>query len=200
MLTTGALRCRVAGGADHHAGLGEARVALGLGDAEVGEDHPAALGDQHVAGLDVAVEHPLRVGRAQRPQQVGPDLGDQARRERTLLLDHLLQGARLDELHDDPGAAVLDDGVVDGGDRGVADAGGRTTLADHPFPKFGALRLAEPGLLTDLLDRHLTAEGTVVGPPHGAHRPPADWRDQLITVREHARLLFRHEKKIAIPP
>ena len=45
---------------------GDGGVALDLGDAEVGEQDPAVLTQQDVAGLDVAVQDPGGVRGAQR--------------------------------------------------------------------------------------------------------------------------------------
>ena len=135
----------------------------------------------------------LPVGGGQRAEQVQADLGDEPGRQRALLVDHLLQGSGLDQLHDDPRAAVHDDRVVHGGDRRVGDPGGDTPLADHAFPQFSALFLAQTRILADLLDGDVTAEEAVVSPPDSAHRAPAQGDDQLVSVGEQPRLLFRHE-------
>src|SRR4051812_12225909 len=61
LVPTGPLRRDVGGGADEHAGGGDGRVALDLGDTEVGEHDPAVLGNQHVGRLHVPVQNALAV-------------------------------------------------------------------------------------------------------------------------------------------
>ena len=67
------LRAEVVDAAHGHAGHRQLRVRERLGDAEVGDLDPAAGAQQHVAGLDVAVDDAARVRRVER---VGDLLGD----------------------------------------------------------------------------------------------------------------------------
>jgi hypothetical protein len=193
------LRRGVARGPDHHAGLGEVAVAGRLGDAEVGEHDAAGVGEQHVARLDVAVEDALGVGGAQRAEQVDADLRDEPGRQRALLLDDLLEGAALDQLHDDPGKAVHHDGVVHGGDRGMVEARGEARLTDHAFAQLGLLLGGEPRVPADLFHRHLAPERPVPGTPDRAHGSSAEGGRQLVAVGEQPRVLFRHEYEDSPP-
>ena len=69
----------VLGRADHQAGLREVGVLDRLGDAEVGDLHPAVAAQQDVGGLHVAVHEPGAVGGVER---LG-DLGGERRRPAT---------------------------------------------------------------------------------------------------------------------
>nr|WP_245653127.1 hypothetical protein [Herbidospora sakaeratensis] len=146
------------------------------------------MGDQHVARLHVAVQDVGRVGGAQGAQQVGADLGDQAGRERAVLVHDLFEGAALDEFHDDPRHAADLDGVEDRRDGGVVDARGGAAFADHAFAEFGALLLGQPGILADLLDRHVTPQRPVDGTPDGAHRAAPEGRYQFVALGQQPAL------------
>ncbi|MEZ4409528.1 MAG: hypothetical protein R3A52_24105 [Polyangiales bacterium] len=91
-------------GRAHHA---EARVGLvdHLGEAEVGELHVAEARDQHVAGLEVAVQHPAQVGVLERAADLQRDHRGDVGRERSALAAaaQLREGPPLDELHHDEG-------------------------------------------------------------------------------------------------
>ena len=80
----------VAGGADEHAGLGEPGGVDGLRDAEVDEDR-LAVQDQHVAGLEVAVDHPDGVHGGERRRHPMGDPSSAGSAMRAVLLDDLVQ-------------------------------------------------------------------------------------------------------------
>jgi hypothetical protein len=128
-------RCRGPLGGDvrrrpeQQAGGGDGRVAGAGGDAEVGEHHPAVVAHHHVGRLHVAVHDPLRVRRLQRAEQRQADLRRARRVERALGRDDVREGARLDQLHDEVGRAVVLDDVVDGHRARVVQAGGGPRLA-----------------------------------------------------------------------
>jgi hypothetical protein len=111
------------------AGLRDRRVALRPRDAEVGE-HRSFLADEHVARFDVAVQDPRLVRDGERAHHPQPDLGHTPRLERPVLLDHLVEGARGDQLHDDPGPVVLRDDVVDGDDARVGQPCGQSCFPE----------------------------------------------------------------------
>ena len=111
-LSSGALRGHVGGGAEDDAGGRQRRVAGHGGDAEVGEHGTAVGRDQHVARLHVAVHDALRMGGLQRGQDSEADLGDPVRRQRPVVAQDLAEAAGLEQLHHDPGPAVLLDDVV----------------------------------------------------------------------------------------
>ena len=66
--------------ADEVAGLGQARLVGALGQSEVGEERVVAAADQHVLGLDVAVDQADAVRRVERLGDRRQDLQRPARR------------------------------------------------------------------------------------------------------------------------
>ncbi|MBB3728151.1 hypothetical protein FHR33_004011 [Nonomuraea dietziae] len=72
---------------------------------------------------------PHPVHRAQRRDEVHRDAGDLHGREWAAFEDRLLEGGALGEVDDQPGAPVLDDHLVDGLDRGVAEPCDESDLA-----------------------------------------------------------------------
>ncbi len=117
------------GRADHQALLGQRGLALLPGDAEVGEHHPAALGQEDVARLDVAVLQALGVGHAEGLQHVGPDPGGMRGRHGAELAYGLGQRAAPQQLHDQPRPVLLDHDVVQRHDAGMAQPRGGLRLA-----------------------------------------------------------------------
>ena len=105
-----------AGVALDHADLGAAHAPLGLGDAEVGELHLAAVGDQHVARRDVAMDDvlgravlgALRVREGQRVEDLVHDVEGRGDVEGTADLRDVL----LDDLAQIPPVDVLEREVV----------------------------------------------------------------------------------------
>ncbi len=179
------------GGAREVAGRGEGRLVGHRGDAEVGQDDPAVLGEQDVLGLHVTVEHPGGVRRAERAEDLGADARDRAGIEGTVRADDLAERAGADQLHDDPGPAVLLDDVVDDDHRRMVEAPGGPRLADRAPVEGHAVFLADR-VVEDLLDRDRAVEEVVVGPPDHAHAATADRLQQVISAGDPALRLRGH--------
>ncbi|GAA2379464.1 hypothetical protein GCM10010404_39830 [Nonomuraea africana] len=99
------------------------------GDAEPRQHGPSRGREDDGGRLDVAVDDPHPVRRAQRREQVHRDAGDLHRGKGMAFEDGLLEGGTLGKVDDQPGTAVLDDHLVDGLDRGVAESGDQADLA-----------------------------------------------------------------------
>ncbi|GAA3418744.1 hypothetical protein GCM10018952_55500 [Streptosporangium vulgare] len=116
---------------------------------------------------------PGGVGVAERVEHPDADLGGLDHRQRAALPHGLLQRPGADQLHHDPGAAVLLDDVVNGDDAGVAEPGRRTGLAQHPPVGSLGARVVESVGEDQLLDRDVPVEQDVVRVPHHAHAATA---------------------------
>ena len=125
----------VLGRADEGAGLGERGGARDLGDTEVGEDDPVgAVLEKHVRGLDVPVQHPGGMGRAEGAQQGDADPGGLVGVDGAVLGDAVGERAAVDQLHDDVRAFVVLDNIVHDDDVRVAQLGDRARLTQGAVP------------------------------------------------------------------
>jgi hypothetical protein len=156
-----------------------------LGEPEVAQED--ALGgparDQHVGGLDVAVEEPARVGEVERRA----DLRDDARGARGLeppvARDQRLQVGALDPAHGDVELAVLLARVVDGDDVGVVERGDRAQLALEALAVVGL----EGVVGRDQLERDGAPERELGGAVDDAHAAPPRHRVEAIAREDRAR-------------
>ena len=165
LLAASLLRGEVRRGAGHHPGLGQGGVAVGAGDAEVGDLGEVVVGHQDVPGLDVAVHGAARVRRRQPVGDLGADPRGPLGRERAVVGHDLRQRAAGDVLHHQPDVVPLLDRVVDRDDVAVVERGGGPGLAHGP----GEVRRGLTGQAADLLDRDRAAEQLVAAEPDAAH-------------------------------
>ena len=190
-VAAGLLGAEVGGGAHHRADLGEVLVGVGgdgPGDAEVGDLHLPGGGDEHVAGLHVAVDDAVAVGEAEGGGHVGADVGDPVGVERALGAEDLRQGAAVDVLHDDEVGAVRLAPVVDADDVGVVEVGGGRGLAPEP--------LDERRVGGELREQHLHGDGPVeqlvAGEEHLGHAAAPEASVQLVATVEDGGARVRH--------
>ncbi len=186
------LRGEVVDRPDDLSGTGDGRVALDLGDAEVGEQDPAVLGEEHVAGLDVPVQYAGGVRGGQRAQHPQADPGGLARLDAADVLDLVGQRVALDELHHDPRPAVVVEHVVQGDDGGVVDPRRRARLGPGTGEQNGLLALGHVQRGRQLLDGDGTVQQLVVRAPHPAHATAADDVDEPVAAREELALHLIH--------
>jgi hypothetical protein len=140
--------------------------------------------DEHVAGLHVAVDDPGVVGGVERGEQIQADRGHRGGRQRALRLEDLLQAARGDVLHHQPGLAALLHDVVDGRHARVVELGGGAGLAHRPLAEDVALLVAQFDGEGDLLHRDLPLEDTVGGQPDRAHAAAPQHVGQRVAARD----------------
>jgi len=127
-----------------------------------------------VAGLDVAVDDALVVGRLERVEHVNTDASCVLGLEWSLRPDRFRERGSLDELHDDVGRALLIDDVEDRDDVRVAELGGGARLARGARLYGLALGHRNRGGQLDLFDCDLALQQCVVGHPHNTHAPLAE--------------------------
>ncbi len=164
------------------------RSRLYLGQAEVENLGVAALGDEKVGGLDVAVDNAFAVGRVER-------IGDfDAQRENRLQFhgapgDEVLERDAVEELHDEEGAAALLANVVDGADVGMVQRRGGLGLAAKALEGLAILR----EIVGKKLEGDEAAETRVLGFVDHAHAAATElfddpvMRDGLIEQRKSPR-------------
>ena len=165
----------VRGGAHHRARLGEGLVEVRhahrgdgadrlvapstAGEAEVGHPYPTVAAEEHVVGLEIAVDQVGGVGRREAAPGLREDLehlGDGP----GLRPQPLAQGLAFDVLHRDEDRALELPHVVHGDHVGVSDAGDGLRLADQAGSPLAHLGGQEH------LDRDAAIELGVVGARH----------------------------------
>ncbi len=154
----------VGGGADHRSGGGQAAAVGGPGDAEV-DDVRAVEGEQHVAGLEVAVDQPGPVHLAERLGQTGGQRPDRRRGQRAVPVDGLPQRQARHERGGHPRDGRLAVRVHHRRGERPGDPPGRGHLVPEPLP--------EVLVLGQLRPHHLHRDGPPAGRPPQVHRPHA---------------------------
>ncbi|SCE23907.1 hypothetical protein GA0115235_11505 [Streptomyces sp. DpondAA-F4a] len=174
----GGLGCHVGGRADELVGPGQSRGVGQPRDAEVGEHRvhlAVALVEQHVGGLQVAVDDAVGVTGGERVRDLGGEQGGGDRGERTVLPEVAVQVGTVDQVHHQGEQVALDDEVPGAHDVRVGEPqqhGALTQEAHHDVRVVGQL-------LLEHLDRHglagLAGDGrlgpgglTLAGSPDGA--------------------------------
>ena len=181
----------VRGRAEHLAGGGHALHVDQLRDAEVGQLHAAVLVQQHVLGLDVAVDHALGVRGAERARDLDRDARRDLGRDVGMRVDELLERRAGQQLgRDEAGLGLLAAVVVDLEDRRVVQARDRQRLAREALARLlGALQVR----MHDL-ERHPAVEARVAGSVDGGHAAVADFVDDLVLLEP-----FEHPGPASFP-
>jgi hypothetical protein len=153
---------------------------------EIHEHRPARLGQDHVARLDIAMDHRVLVRVRQRFGHARDDVGHLTP-VRTAAAQPVVQRRSVEQVRDDEALAVVDADVEDSDDAGVAKAGEIARLAQEDV-----LGIAGQELRGRHLDGHFAVEvrvvasvngGKAAAAAHTAHLVAAERRGQLRTDR-----------------
>ena len=139
-------------------------AAQQLGEAEVHHLHVAALGEEDIRGLDVAMHDALRVRGVERVGDLDADVDNLLDLERAGR-DAIVQCLALHPFHDDERLAIVLADVVDGADVGMVQRG---CGARFNAEALNGLSIARQ-ILGDELQRDRTAKAGVVGAVDDAH-------------------------------
>jgi hypothetical protein len=132
--------------------------------------------EHHVAGLDVAVEHPRGVGGVQAVQQPQPQGDDVVLGQPPPLVQDVGQCPRRQSLHDHPGLAVFLDDVKHEHGRWGGQPGRGAGLVDRPSSCLGHLLGSEPWGGEHFLDGDRSAQQLVLRRPDDPHAAAAQYR------------------------
>jgi hypothetical protein len=124
--------------------------------------------------------------RLQRAGDLGADPGHPLDGQRPAGADQVGQRWRVDQLHDDEGAAPVLDDVVQR-DRGrVVEPGGGPRLPHHPRLGRAPLLLGHGRREHHLLDRDLAAQDRILGTPDNAHPSPPEGGSERVAIGDQA--------------
>jgi hypothetical protein len=167
----GLLRGHVGRRAQREAGGGERRVTRRLvqrlGDTEVGHQG-VMVGEQDVVGFDVAVDHTVAMGVAERVGHVSQDPDRFGNRQLTLARESGPEGLTLDQRHGVVQQSVRVAGGEQRHDVGMLERGGQLDLAAEPVGAQGGGEIRRQDL-----DHDLPAEDGLLGQEDPAHAAAA---------------------------
>jgi len=122
------------------------------------------------------------LGGAQRRQHGEPDLRHPPGRQRAVLLHHVVQGAGPDQLHHDPGPALVLQDVIDRDHVRVAQPAAGAGLAHRALVELGPLLDRHVLREHDLLDRDVPMKHLIAGEPDPTHPAAADEARQPVAI------------------
>ncbi len=179
----------VGGGAHGHVGHRQTCVRNAGRDAEV-DDPGAVLDDQHVGGLEVAVDQPGAVDRLKRLGDARREPAHRLGRHGPALVHYLLEGGGGHVRGGQPGHGRTGIGVDHGRRVEAGDRPGGLHLTGEAHPEELVLR----ELRTDRLDRHAPAgrRAREIDQPHAAGTQPSQHLERPDPARIVLRQLIHH--------
>ena len=167
--TLARLRAEVENGADDGSRTREPRAGRQVRDAEIGQAGRPVCGQEHVRGLEVAVDDPQAVGAGQGIGHVEGDLDRTCDRQRPLSLQQVQQRPAWNELYHQVVPALLLHSIYHLDDVGMVQLPQRFPLADEAGNGVGC---AGHDLRPEGLDGDQFPGGDVPRPAHVAHPAP----------------------------
>lgn len=151
------------------------RLELNFANPTVKNLHLAALGDEDVRRLDIAVDDAARMRRFQRIRDLNSIIQDHIERQR-LVVDPVLQRLAIEEFHGDERLAAVRSDVVNRADVRVIERGCGLRLALESFERRGIVRR----FVRQKLQRDRTAKPRVFGLEYDAHPATAEFFEDAI--------------------
>ncbi len=149
-----------------------------MGDAEVAHLDLAVGRQQDILGLDVAVNHAMRVRHVEGLAELLDDGHHGCQRQRRVSIDQTLERTTLDIFHHQITQPIIVAHVVDGHDVGMLEHAGQVRLL---LEAAYDIRAAEQ-VAVQHLDRDLTAQARVMGAIDTGHAAVADNVEQPVAA------------------
>ena len=146
-----------------------------FGEAEIEDLGIAALGDENVCGLDVAVDDALRMGGI---ESVGDfdGIGEELIEFEGAAGDDVLERGAIEKFHGDEGFAGVFADVVDGADVGMVQRGGGAGFAFEAFQRLGVVG----DVFREEFEGDEAAQAGIFGFVDYAHATAAEFFDDAI--------------------
>ena len=179
-VTAGLFRREVLNSSHHLTGCRQRHLVGNTRNTKVG-DLDAALGrDEEVAGLDIAVNKPCRMGSLKCGRSLRDHVENAIGIEDSFAFKNGTERFARDEFHDEVGAALFLAVVEDVGDAFVVDEGSMTCFSTEPLKEPGVAKI----LILEDLNRDRTTDNEVCGFPHLAHSADRYATGQLVSATE----------------
>ena len=156
-----------------------------FGEAKIENFDGAALGDENVGGLDIAVDDAFFVGGVEGVGELDADV-DGARNRQGTERDQFVEGLPFEQLHGDEGPAVVFFDGVNDANAGMIQRRGGAGFAEEAFER---LRIAAR-VFREKLQGDAAAEFDVFGFVDDAHAAAADLAEDFVVSNglvEHGR-------------
>ncbi len=147
-------------------------------DAEIGDLHQAAFQHHDIGWLDIAVHDAFVVREREPIRNLRHDVDDFFRREHHAGVENFAQRLSIEEFHRDVGNGVALSHVVDRDDVGMVEPPCGPRFAIEALLECDGFRIRE--IKRNGLDRDDAIDQRVPGPVHDAHRPVAEFPDDLV--------------------
>jgi hypothetical protein len=205
LATARLLRAHVMRRPEDRAGLGldlvgGSRRVDQLGDAEIEDLHQglraAVSSEEHVVGLEIAVDDARLMRAGHRAAHPGEDLRDLLEGELRRAPQTRAERLSLEELHHDEGGVLLHAVVDDLHHVGAAKRRGGARLAQEPRP----LRVALGETRIEQLDRDRGAQTELLSAPHRPHAPLSDEGEDSIAGVEDLAGRPQGRRVYTVPP
>ena len=176
------LRGHISRGASDQARSSQGRVVPHVRDAEAGQFHLAARGEEDVIGPDVPIHDPFAVGKREGIKELLHDV-QSGRGVNRASADKLIEGLSLHQLHDQSEPFLVNISGIDADDPRVGETSGRLALSHEARSVHGSRRWVGAPRNQWFLDGHFPPQCGVPGPPDHSRGSPTKLRAQFIGAK-----------------